>query len=86
MVLARLLAPEEYGRVAMAKVVITFTNIFREMGTSAALIKKRELTNRTTTAVFWFNLSAGCLVAIIVGAVAPLTARGFRTEALTAVT
>ncbi|MEO8631654.1 MAG: lipopolysaccharide biosynthesis protein, partial [Betaproteobacteria bacterium] len=85
LVLARLLAPAEYGLMTMATVVITFASIFREMGTTAALIQKRELSERTTAAVFWFNVLTGISVAAIIAAVTPLIARGFRTEALTTV-
>ena len=84
-VLARLLEPAEYGLMAMATVVIAFASIFREMGTAAALIQKRELSDRTTTAVFWFNVITGVSIALVIAAFTPLIARGFRSDALSTV-
>lgn len=42
-VVIRLLAPEDYGLMAMAMAVITFLNLLAEMGMGAALIQKRDL-------------------------------------------
>lgn len=42
-VVIRLLAPDDYGLMAMAMAVITFLNLLAEMGMGAALIQKRDL-------------------------------------------
>ena len=42
-ILARLLSPSDFGIVAMASVVTGFAHIFRDFGTVAAVIQRREL-------------------------------------------
>ena len=42
-ILARLLAPSDYGLLAMALVVVGIIELFRDLGTSAALIQRRDL-------------------------------------------
>ncbi|WP_288397487.1 MOP flippase family protein [uncultured Acinetobacter sp.] len=65
-VLARLIPPNEYGLMAMAGVVVTLGFLFRDMGTSAAIIQKKELTNELKNAVFWLNLVIGIILMIII--------------------
>ena len=43
-ILARLLAPEEFGVVAMAMAFITISNVFVDFGFSSALIQNQENT------------------------------------------
>lgn len=67
-VLARLLPPEEYGLMAMALVVVNLAMLVRDLGTSAAIIQRKDLTDRTVNAVFWLNVFMGlgvCLFIII---------------------
>ncbi|MCA6975819.1 lipopolysaccharide biosynthesis protein [Pectobacterium carotovorum] len=58
-VLARILPPEEYGLMAMALVVINLAMLVRDLGTSAAIIQRNELSDRTINAVFWLNMYMG---------------------------
>jgi O-antigen/teichoic acid export membrane protein len=62
-VLSRLLAPGDFGAMAMALVVINLANLLRDMGTSAALIQRRELDDDTIGAVFTLNLVIGGVLA-----------------------
>ncbi|MEN5118115.1 lipopolysaccharide biosynthesis protein [Luteimonas sp. TWI662] len=84
-VLARLLSPKEYGIMAMAAVVTNLAIVFRDMGSSAAIIQKQELSQEVKTAVFWFNIAVGLLISLIVLATAPLMAGLFSTQELTPV-
>ena len=68
-VLARLLSPREFGLLAMVTVVTVFAELFCDMGFSAALIQKQDITQEHLSSVFWFNLGVGVsLTAIFVGA------------------
>lgn len=78
-VLSRLLAPTDFGLIAMATVIINFGELARDMGTSAVLIQREELDDDTTCTVFWFNTVAGLGLGIAVFALAPLLA-GFFAE------
>jgi len=85
MILARLLSPTEYGLMAMALVVMNFAMIFKDLGTSAAIIQKAELSEQTKTATFWFNLALGIAIAVAVLALAPALSQLFRQQKLTPV-
>ena len=54
-ILARLLAPEEFGIVAMAMAFITISNVFVDFGFSSALIQNQENTSLTYSSVFYFS-------------------------------
>ncbi|HDW2831299.1 TPA: oligosaccharide flippase family protein, partial [Escherichia coli] len=55
-VLTRLVSPHEYGLMAMATIIINFITILRDLGTSAALIQKKILSQITKSSVFWLNV------------------------------
>lgn len=44
-IIARILAPEDYGSIAIIMVFITLANIFVQNGFSAALIQKKNADN-----------------------------------------
>lgn len=81
-ILARLLSPADYGVMAMAGVVITLAGILRDMGTGSAIVQAAQLEDRTTTAVFWFNVGMSTAIGLIVAGSATLIAAGFRSTAL----
>lgn len=85
LVVARIIGPTEYGIMAMAGVVTNFAMIFRDLGTSSALIQRDELDRETKTAVFWFNLAVGVSIAMVVLAFAPFIAVAFEAPKLVAV-
>lgn len=73
-ILARKLHPSAYGLLGMATVLIGFVNIFKDLGTSSALIQRKEVTDELTSSIFWLNLLFGLVaVAVIIG-LAPLAA------------
>jgi PST family polysaccharide transporter len=84
-VFSRLLAPSDYGLMAMAAVVVNFGTLFRDMGTSTALIQRKELTPSLLDTVFWMNMIFGFAVGAFVAIAAPIAALVFSTEALTGV-
>lgn len=57
--LARLLAPEEFGLVALASVFIAFMEIVLDQGMSQAIIQRRELEAEHLDTAFWANLTVG---------------------------
>lgn len=83
-ILARLLMPAEFGLVAMATVVIGFVGIFKDLGTSAAIIQNREVTEDLLSSVFWANVAAGALGTVALVAVAPLVASYYHEPRVTA--
>ena len=62
-VLARLLTPEDYGVVAAATMVISFSQIFWEAGMGKAIIQYRGDRTVAANTAFWINNALGLLVA-----------------------
>jgi len=61
-ILARLLSPSHYGVMALAYMVINFASLFRDLGTSAAIIQSRQLSDELKTSVFWLSSMLGLLL------------------------
>ncbi|TCD15129.1 lipopolysaccharide biosynthesis protein [Oricola cellulosilytica] len=76
-ILARLLAPEDFGLVAMAATVTIFVGLFTDLGLSAATVQRKEIDDGTVSALFYINLAAGVALMTITIAVAPLVAMFF---------
>ena len=52
-ILARILAPEEYGTVALVTIFITISNVFIENGFGTALIQKKNADELDFSSVFY---------------------------------
>ncbi|MCD8292613.1 MAG: lipopolysaccharide biosynthesis protein [Prevotellaceae bacterium] len=81
--LARLLSSTDYGMVAVLLVFSAAAGIFCESGFILALVNKKQVTDDDYNAVFWFNISMGVLLYVVLFASAPLIARFYHTPALT---
>lgn len=77
-ILARLLAPSEYGLLGMAVIVTGFAGMFSDLGTSSALIQRQTMSQRMLSSLFWANLVIGLFLTLIVAAISPLAAVFFR--------
>lgn len=60
-VLARLLAPEDYGVIALVTVFTSILQVFVDSGLGTALIQKKDADDLDFSSVFYFNLLV-CLV------------------------
>jgi O-antigen/teichoic acid export membrane protein len=81
-VLARLLAPEDFGVIAMLAMFIGVAGIFIDSGFSAALIQRRNTTLTEESTVFYFNLGMGAATALLLCAAAPWIAAFFKQPVL----
>ena len=70
--LARILAPESFGLIATAMIVISFSQMFWEAGLSRALIQTNEPIIKIANVVFWSNIGLGLLIYILIFFAAPL--------------
>jgi O-antigen/teichoic acid export membrane protein len=84
-VLARLLAPADFGIVALASTFVAFASIFVDYGFSKALIQRRDLEPEHMDAAFWVTCVLGIALFVTTLAVAPLFAALMKTQELTAV-
>jgi O-antigen/teichoic acid export membrane protein len=71
-ILARLLSPEDYGLLGMALVITGFISIFKDLGTSSALVQRKDLTSVLTSSIFWTNVVLGLGIALLLFFGAPL--------------
>ena len=70
-VLARLLKPEDFGLMAMAMVVIGFCQAYADMGVSAAIVYKQDISDNQLSSLYWLNVIAGFVIYFIILAVTP---------------
>lgn len=83
--LSRLLAPEDFGVIAIGYTVLTFITMFTELSLSTAAVQTQRLTQNTASAIFGINI-ATTLVAFVIAAIStPLTVWLFQDTRLPAV-
>jgi len=61
-ILAKILIPEDFGVVAAATVVISFSQVFWDAGLAKALIQRDQRVEESATVVFWINVILGFLL------------------------
>ncbi|NNF41470.1 MAG: lipopolysaccharide biosynthesis protein, partial [Phycisphaerales bacterium] len=74
LVLARLLAPDDFGLFAMLLVVTGFVELTQDMGTSAVVVSARQRNQPLFSTLFWINVITGLVLAAVVALAAPLIA------------
>ncbi len=77
LVLARLLAPADFGLVAMATAFAASIEALSQMGLQEALIRERENERSLLDTAFTLQLLRGVLTALLLVAIAPLAAGWF---------
>lgn len=70
--LARLLAPEDFGLLAMVNVVIVLSASLVDMGLGVALIQRKDVNSAHYGSVFFFNITVGIILASLLFFTAPL--------------
>jgi O-antigen/teichoic acid export membrane protein len=78
-VLARLLAPKEFGIAAMAMVASAFVITYSDCGLGLALVQKDTISEADSSTVFWASVALGAIMAVVCIAVAPLVASFYHT-------
>ncbi|CAL78553.1 putative polysaccharide transport protein [Bradyrhizobium sp. ORS 278] len=73
-VLARLLAPEDFGLVAIVTVLTSFAPLLIDFGLLDATAQRSRVTPAQVSALFWVSTALGVAVAMIVAASSPLIA------------
>ncbi len=81
-VLARLLAPEVFGQVALLTVFTDLSLTLIDSGLSTALVQTREADERDYSTVFLITLGLSCVMIALLQLMAPAIARYFRSGEL----
>ena len=84
-VMARLLAPEDYGVIALGAVFIVILNVVADSGIGSALIQKDRVDPVDYNTAFYFHLAVSILLYAVLFAAAPRIAAFYREEELTPV-
>jgi O-antigen/teichoic acid export membrane protein len=82
-ILARLLAPEDFGLIAVAMLVIGALQVLAETGQRQAIIRLKEPTQEHYDAAWTIGMLIGIAIAALLFAAAPMTARQFGEPRLT---
>jgi O-antigen/teichoic acid export membrane protein len=81
-VLARILAPEDFGVVALIAVFISISAVFVQSGLNTALIRFKDVTKVDLSTVFWFSFAASVVLYLVIFLVAPFIAAFYATPIL----
>jgi PST family polysaccharide transporter len=85
-VLTRLLPPSAFGLIAMVAALGAVLDTIKELGLSAATIRKPDLTHAQVTSLFWINAAVGLGGALFLVLTAPLIADFYHQPQLVWVT
>jgi len=80
--LARLLAPEDFGLIAMPLIFTSVGALLVDSGFGVALIQRQQTTADDETTVFIFTVAAGALAAVVLAIAAPAIATFFHEPRL----
>ncbi len=78
--LARLLAPADFGVVAMAAPMLAFVGLFADFGLTQATVQKPDMDAAQLTFIFWANLALSGLAGAVAFAAAPAIALFYGDE------
>ncbi len=81
-ILARIIAPESYGLIAMALVVVAITGSIVDGGFGTALIRKKDPVANDYYTVFWFNIITALFLYLVIYFTAPAIETFYETEDL----
>ena len=81
--LARLLTPADYGMVGVLTIFSALAGAMQEGGFISALTNKKHTTHADYNSVFWFSLTCGITLYLILFFLAPLIARFYNLPSLT---
>lgn len=86
MVLARLLAPRDFGLYAMVTAVIGYLRVFKDAGLSTATIQRDGITHAQVSNLFWINVIVSGAASLVLAAGSPLIAWFYREQRLIPIT
>lgn len=81
-ILARMIAPEDYGAIALITIFITIANVFVVSGFGNALIQKKDADDIDFSSVFYFNIVFSLLIYFIIFLMAPYVAKFYDMDIL----
>lgn len=80
--LARILAPEEFGLIALIAIFINIATVFVQSGLNTALIQKKDADDLDFSSVFWASFGIAIFIYIILFFSAPCIAKFYNQPTL----
>lgn len=74
LILMRILTPQDFGLVAMVTVITGFINIFGELGLTAVIVQRQDITDGQKSSAFWLTIVFGVVLAALTSLFAPIIA------------
>lgn len=74
-ILTRFLPKEDFGLIAMALVVIQFSNIFLDMGMTTAVLHKQNISKTEFSSIYWLNIFISFILYTLLFISSPLVAQ-----------
>jgi len=84
-ILARILLPAEFGLIGMLTIFISIGNSLIDSGLTSSLIRTPDASQRDYSTVFFINLAGSFIIYAILFASAPLIARFYQQDSLSAI-
>lgn len=84
-ILARILAPEDYGKIALITIFTTIMQVFVDSGLGVALIQKKDADDLDFSSVFYFNFVVCLLLYAVMFVASPFIAEFYNDRSLTPV-
>ena len=81
-VLARILAPSDYGTITLVTVFTTILQVFVDSGLGTALVQKKDADDLDFSSVFYFNCALCLVLYLGMFAAAPLIAKFYENTEL----
>lgn len=82
-ILARLLAPSDFGAVGLLGIFLAISETFVDSGFSMALVRKQDRTEEDCSTMFYFSIIVAIVCYCILFAIAPLVSRFYDLPILT---
>lgn len=80
MVIARILAPADYGLLGKVVAITGIVTLFGDLGLSAATIQREKISQDQLSVLFWINVAAGSVMAMIIALSGPLLVRFYEGD------
>jgi lipopolysaccharide exporter len=77
LIMVRLLSPSDFGLMSMSMLVILFVVLFKDMGTGAAVIRDKSLSETALSSIYWLNVILGLLATLLVYSISHWVAHFF---------
>lgn len=84
-VLTYLLDKSDFGLIAIAMMLISFTDIFSELGLTVAVIHKQDITQNQYSSVYWLNIISSVVIFGLLWLSSPLIATFYNEPILCSV-